>query len=451
MQAVEEVQQPALDEPPAWRRVWHELVTPSTALERPEERRRAALTLGVISTLSGLGTMLAVISVIDMIQDGVTPESIALLGWMTVFLALLPGLHKLARGPKHSWAAFLTVLTTWGTVLFFHVSAPMGQASIGLLHLAIPLFLSTVLLPPSATLFLGGSAVASTLLFPWLLDQGPVSMEAVAFFVAFTWLAVPIHRMREHDLAQIQAQAERLKESELRNRQMLHATFEGVVVHRGMEVVDANPTFAALFGLEHDQVAGTHMGTLLSAQGGERLDTLLLERHGMAWEATGMDVLGSKFPVECRSRDIEYSGETLRVTALRDITERRAVEAERTRVAEEAARRAELEQLVWLTSHALRTPVRTVNSFTQLLERDHSAGLGEDALEALSFIRAGSREMDALLGDLRTFAELTTRPTTRELVDVGHILTTVKGELTDIMQQRGASVGARELPIVRGD
>ncbi len=47
-----------------------------------------------------------------------------------------------------------------------------------------------------------------------------------------------------------------LRESEERFRRLTQVTFEGIVIHDGGKVLDANPAAIAMFGYEHSEVIG---------------------------------------------------------------------------------------------------------------------------------------------------------------------------------------------------
>ncbi|HVZ31098.1 MAG TPA: ATP-binding protein, partial [Polyangiaceae bacterium] len=147
------------------------------------------------------------------------------------------------------------------------------------------------------------------------------------------------------------------------------------------------------------------------------------------------------------------AGRVLRVTAIRDMTDRKRAEAERERlISELTARNAEMEQFTYTVSHDLKSPLITINGFLGALEQDLRDGNGERAQSDFRRIRSASAKMSALLDDLL------------ELSRVGRIggvfqtleMTEVARDAADLLA--GFLDGARvelsiaaDLPKVRGD
>jgi PAS domain S-box-containing protein len=119
---------------------------------------------------------------------------------------------------------------------------------------------------------------------------------------------------------------EALRESEQRLRRFFEAAFEGLAIHESGVILDANGPFAAMFGYELSEVIGRHVLDFSSQGDRARVIAALREDHTHPYEGQGMRKDGSTFPVELRGKFIPSDGRTLRVTALRDITERKRAE-----------------------------------------------------------------------------------------------------------------------------
>jgi PAS domain S-box-containing protein len=117
-----------------------------------------------------------------------------------------------------------------------------------------------------------------------------------------------------------------LEESEDRFRALSAATFEAVAIHDQGIIVEANQSFAAMFGYPLAEVIGR--GALEFAAPRSRELVLQKIRSGATdpYEATGLRKDGSTFVGELRGKPIQYRGRAMRVTAIRDITERKRAE-----------------------------------------------------------------------------------------------------------------------------
>ena len=87
---------------------------------------------------------------------------------------------------------------------------------------------------------------------------------------------------------------------------------------------------------------------------------------------------------------------------LREAVEQHAEELEK-RVAE---RTAEIESFSYSVSHDLRTPLLTIDGFSQILLEDHGESLDEDGKRLLNIISENTKKMGKLIDDLLRFSRL---------------------------------------------
>ncbi len=114
-----------------------------------------------------------------------------------------------------------------------------------------------------------------------------------------------------------------------RVRELADSTFEGLLIHRDGIVLDANAAFCSMVGLPVDLVIGKMMSEFTT----EWEPTLIAAAAHPPAQMREIAITagdGGSMPVEIQSRDISYADGTARVTALRDIRERRETE-QRTR------------------------------------------------------------------------------------------------------------------------
>jgi light-regulated signal transduction histidine kinase (bacteriophytochrome) len=146
-----------------------------------------------------------------------------------------------------------------------------------------------------------------------------------------------------------------------------------------------------------------------------------------------------------------------------DITERKRVEEqirqlnaeleERVvkRTAELEAANKELEAFSYSVSHDLRSPLRTVDGFSQAVLEDYGTKLPEEGRRYLQTIRQGAQRMGTLIDDLLTFSRLSRLPLHKQTVDTAKLVRDSLDELDSERQGRKIDMCISELPRCHGD
>jgi light-regulated signal transduction histidine kinase (bacteriophytochrome) len=91
------------------------------------------------------------------------------------------------------------------------------------------------------------------------------------------------------------------------------------------------------------------------------------------------------------------------------------------REAAAAAAAAELESLSYGISHDLRSPLRAVGGFAQMLEEDCGPALGEDGRRYVEMIRAGAHKLDLLVDAMHAYSSVARQPLEPATVDMGEL------------------------------
>ena len=118
-----------------------------------------------------------------------------------------------------------------------------------------------------------------------------------------------------------------LRQSEQRFRRLSEATFEAIVIHDKGKILDANETFAKMFGYELSQVIGKNVLDFTAPESRHLVLKNILSLHGKPYEVVALRKDGSAF-VEICAKSIPYGGRTVKVAAIRDITAHKRVEQE---------------------------------------------------------------------------------------------------------------------------
>jgi PAS domain S-box-containing protein len=117
-----------------------------------------------------------------------------------------------------------------------------------------------------------------------------------------------------------------LKESELRFRLLSDAAFEGISFSREGFVLDANPAFSNIFGYKIDEIVGKGAAELIAQDHLPRVMDYIQSNYQQPYEVDGLRKDGSRINLEIRGNKIQVGENINRVTAVRDITERKRAE-----------------------------------------------------------------------------------------------------------------------------
>jgi len=170
--------------------------------------------------------------------------------------------------------------------------------------------------------------------------------------------------------------------TEDRYRRLVEATMEGICIHDGRRVHDYNPSLAAMLGLGETPPPDLDPLEFLHPESRDLARRHIAAGYTGTYEATMLRADGTTFPAELKGRSYEYDGMTLRVTAVRDLTDRKQAERAARRLAEEQRARevAERDRLdAQFLAEASRILASSFDSSTALaqLARLAADGLAE--------------------------------------------------------------------------
>ena len=126
---------------------------------------------------------------------------------------------------------------------------------------------------------------------------------------------------------------EALRESEERTRGLADAAFEGILISDEGQILEVNRALLGMFGYEEHEVVGRSALQFVAPEYRDLVRRNLLSDHEEPYEIVGLDRAGGRVDLEVRGRAFSYEGRPVRVTALRDVTERKRAEEFKTRLA----------------------------------------------------------------------------------------------------------------------
>lgn len=198
-------------------------------------------------------------------------------------------------------------------------------------------------------------------------------------------------------------------------------------------IENANEAAARFYGYPRETLRTMNIGTI------DRLspDELVALRRDAAGGRKNYFILSHRLAdgrvrdVEAYLTPVEYAGRPVLFSIIHDITERRAAEeqlrqlnaeleervAQRTQEILEASQ--ELESFSYSVSHDLRTPLRAIIGFSNIVLAANRDKLDADSIRHLARVQTGAARMAELIDDLLNLAHVSRQELRRQDIDLG--------------------------------
>ncbi|HEX2734929.1 MAG TPA: MASE1 domain-containing protein [Polyangiaceae bacterium] len=236
------------------------------------------------------------------------------------------------RRPGHSWETALLCLllglSTWYMlVLDRGIDAPYKSRLFPLLLWAA-LRLGTRV---ASALTLGFSLLMAFLTAYYKVGLTPEQIAGSTYILTLQTFAavsacvaiIPAIAIDERERALVQ-----LRDSEERFRQLTSAGFEAVCISERGRIVDGNDQALRMFRVERDEFIGKSLMEFIAPASRQLVASAVAESHEAAYEHELLRRDGTTFFAEAQARVVKMGRRTVRMTALRDVTERKQAEAE---------------------------------------------------------------------------------------------------------------------------
>lgn len=131
--------------------------------------------------------------------------------------------------------------------------------------------------------------------------------------------------------------------------------------------------------------------------------------------------------------------------AVVDINERKKLEEELQRSNQE------LQMFAYVASHDLQEPLRTISSFTQLLERRYRDKLDKDADEFINYIVEASKRLQKMIIDLLEYSRIMTKSGAFSEINAEDVLDDALFYLQGSIKETDAEISNDPLPVIYAD
>jgi len=251
-----------------------------------------------------------------------------------------------------------------------------------------------------------------------------------------------------------------------------------IVVSLEEEIKYVNPTFLRMFGYkDRSQVLGRNAGDLFVGETERPFAEVTPstdQKRGETKDLLARRKDGTQFSVRVSSSVVadEENNANGIIALVADITYLQQAKEERRRLAAELAQKNnELEQILYVTSHDLRSPLVNIQGFSKELDnslkelssilqhKDIPADVGkqvaclmdEDILASMHYIRTSTAKMNSLLSGLLRLSRLGHADIKMKDLDMNELISIVVSEIEFRIKEAEVKLEISELPPCRGD
>jgi rsbT co-antagonist protein RsbR len=145
------------------------------------------------------------------------------------------------------------------------------------------------------------------------------------------------HKQQEHpmesvesvqdELARLRTRVAEIEHAERKLSVLLAVTQEGIIISEQGKVVEVSDEFVQMFGYDTEEVkAADSIWMFIAPESRESVTESIRTEYAEPYEVWALRKDGSKFLTLSRGKSIHVGGRTVRVTAIRDITQQRQLE-----------------------------------------------------------------------------------------------------------------------------
>lgn len=247
-----------------------------------------------------------------------------------------------------------------------------------------------------------------------------------------------------------------LEKKERKYKELLDSAPDAtMIINEKGEVEQVNNMFEKVFGFKMETVVGMRIESIIPERGFvyseqdyfKKIKNEFLINNN---EIKALNKNGEEFPVEVSISPIKTESGTLLSVSLRDITERKEAETNiKLYNAQLESKNKELEQFVYIASHDLQEPLRTISVSSSILKEDYNDKLEEDGKNYLKFIQESSLRMKLLIQSLLEYGRIGNEKEMEE-VDTEVLVTEVKSDLKEVFNHTQGEIVCSNLPKIMG-
>lgn len=172
--------------------------------------------------------------------------------------------------------------------------------------------------------FFGAIFVLFSVLFQYSTTR--LLQEYVSSLTRDRSCLVEVNAALQEEGARSRRTLEALQSSELRFRQLAAASFEGIIICTSTEILEVNDSLARILRCEPITLIGRPPEDLVHDTSTNYFSSKLRDDDGLPFECLGRRMDGTAVTLEVRRKPMEFIGQEAMVIAVRDVSDRKAME-----------------------------------------------------------------------------------------------------------------------------
>jgi PAS domain S-box-containing protein len=227
--------------------------------------------------------------------------------------------------------------------------------------------------------------------------------------------------------------------------------------------IEANDNFTRYTGYTRDEVIGhtaTELGIWANPEERDRILNIMNKEGRASNEEFHLRTKSGEIRLALLSSEqILIGGESCSIAVVIDITESKAAEEKlkqtlaelKSSSAQLAATNKELEAFSYSVSHDLRSPLRSIDGFSQALLEDYENKLDKNGKDYLQRLRGASQKMGELIDGILKLSRLTRSEMHKEKINLSALAEEITARLQEDQPERDADFVISKGLIDRGD